>query len=1276
MAAQVIAPDGKTHPLDPGTISESPVPAGSPNTFTDARLLRAPLPAAVVGSVVEEVHAVRDTLLTVDAGCAVRLPAVSFVPVRTWRLVVDLPAAMPIQYRLEKAPGVEVTRTSEGDRQLLVFRASLVPALVVREVDQPTDEPRVPAVVVSTGTTWERVAARYFALSDPQWTDDPGRSLVQAQARGLFAADAAQLPRRELVERVVRYLHREIRYTGVEFGQASIRPTSPSLTLQRRYGDCKDLSLLLVALLRELGVPAQLALLASGPGYDIVPELPGWGVFDHAIVRVPDGPDIWIDATDPFNRVGFVPTTVQGRLALPVVPEDGSLVRVATSTSRDNRLRETREITLVPGKGARVVETTTGTGVMEGVCRQLYGRTLPDDLQESMLSYAQGSYETEGPVTARTTDVQNFARPFELVVTVEDARIAACSLQDASLTLPRLPLFQLLPAYLYTFDPDSLDHAAYTAHRRSDLALLTAATMECVHRIIPPLGYRPDALPRSEERKLGPMSYREEYAADSAGVVTVSRSLDPVVGRLTPADVLAFRRAVVDLDKEPLPTVTFQHEGLRLAVSGQLPAAMRCLHAEAERAPKDAYARIRLAKGLLAAGLGEAARDEAKRAVDLAPEDCESWRCQGEVLTHDLLGRLHRPGFDRNGAVACLRRALELCPSDHTVRANLAIQLEFNEHGVQYGPGADLAGAITLLQAVPDEIRTRLGVAGNLPLDLLKAGRLAELEVWARQDLSDSAHLAFWLTAIAAQRDAEAAVTEAIRFQRDDASRSAALRLASLQLVGMRRYEAAGRLLHAGARGQENSASLLAQAEAFGRLQPYAQAARPADDPRSFFDRFLEVLCLDRDTPDSLVSLLPRRLRQVKPEESASVQGMRQLSRALSRYLGSLPLPPESILDIMLARSQVQLDGDPDTGYRVRATTDGSGGALTLFVRREKGRWELFDFDSDVMPAGLGEEAARALDLENTKKAGQLLEWAAELLASAGLDTAATAPFRTLWQGSSTASPGRMRLAAACLLAGGETSEDAKRALLLLRENHGLEATPAERTAIDIARVQAQLRLKHADSLLEPIRDLRRRRPDSSYLFQCELITHLLRQDRAAARACAEERAAHWPKDRAAIRHLMTAAGAAGDSVQVRRCIHRLEQLGPLEPVDFNNWSWYDVMRGCVTDSTLERINRAVLAGGQANAATLHTQAAVYAELNRTVEARDVLLQCMDLMGLNAPNSAIWCVLGRIAEQYGLANAARDAFERVQEDQDLAPGEVDDIYRLARARLATLDNRP
>lgn len=117
---------------------------------------------------------------------------------------------------------------------------------------------------------------------------------------------ARSLDKPELTVEALRWVQREIRYFGVEIGVNSHRPAHPNTTFQRRFGDCKDKSLLLATLLNTLGIEARPALVSLDRNRGVEALLPGPHVFDHAIVRaVVDGKTYWLDATLPAQFGGL-----------------------------------------------------------------------------------------------------------------------------------------------------------------------------------------------------------------------------------------------------------------------------------------------------------------------------------------------------------------------------------------------------------------------------------------------------------------------------------------------------------------------------------------------------------------------------------------------------------------------------------------------------------------------------------------------------------------------------------------------------------------------------------------------------------------------------------------------------------------------------------------------------------------------------------------------------------------------------------------------------------
>ncbi|OHX67876.1 DUF3857 domain-containing protein [Flammeovirga pacifica] len=84
----------------------------------------------------------------------------------------------------------------------------------------------------------------------------------------------------------VHFIQDDIRYMGIENGINAYQPHSPTQVYQKRYGDCKDKSLLLAALLREEGVEAYPMLVHSSLGKNVKGKLPSPGSFNHCIVQL------------------------------------------------------------------------------------------------------------------------------------------------------------------------------------------------------------------------------------------------------------------------------------------------------------------------------------------------------------------------------------------------------------------------------------------------------------------------------------------------------------------------------------------------------------------------------------------------------------------------------------------------------------------------------------------------------------------------------------------------------------------------------------------------------------------------------------------------------------------------------------------------------------------------------------------------------------------------------------------------------------------------------
>ncbi len=89
-----------------------------------------------------------------------------------------------------------------------------------------------------------------------------------------------------------------VRYASNDANTAGFIPPSADMTWLRRWGDCKAKSVLLVALLRQLGIRADPALVNTRRGDGMNLLMPAMAVFNHVIVRANiDGKTYWLDGT-------------------------------------------------------------------------------------------------------------------------------------------------------------------------------------------------------------------------------------------------------------------------------------------------------------------------------------------------------------------------------------------------------------------------------------------------------------------------------------------------------------------------------------------------------------------------------------------------------------------------------------------------------------------------------------------------------------------------------------------------------------------------------------------------------------------------------------------------------------------------------------------------------------------------------------------------------------------------------------------------------------------
>ncbi|MEL8056130.1 MAG: DUF3857 domain-containing transglutaminase family protein [Pseudomonadota bacterium] len=97
----------------------------------------------------------------------------------------------------------------------------------------------------------------------------------------------------------IHFVQDDIRYQAITLGLGGWVPNDPETILSRRFGDCKDKSLLLTRLARAFGADeAHVALVNTRSGSYLKTVMPSPSRFNHAITYIKhEGVDYWVDGT-------------------------------------------------------------------------------------------------------------------------------------------------------------------------------------------------------------------------------------------------------------------------------------------------------------------------------------------------------------------------------------------------------------------------------------------------------------------------------------------------------------------------------------------------------------------------------------------------------------------------------------------------------------------------------------------------------------------------------------------------------------------------------------------------------------------------------------------------------------------------------------------------------------------------------------------------------------------------------------------------------------------
>lgn len=208
-------------------------------------------------------------------------------------------------------------------------------------------------------------------------------------------AEWRRLPDQEQqVLAALQFVQEDVRYFGIEIGASAEQPATPSTVFDRRFGDCKDKTLLFVTILRALGINAWPVLVNSTARHTLDQWRPSAAAFDHAIalVQVSSGA-YWLDSTANYQRgplsAHFLPAYERG---LVVDPKTTALSVIPQTTGLpETHMTEYFQLHGRTDPADLKVVTDASGGDAERL-RALFATTRRDEIERAYLHYYSGLY--------------------------------------------------------------------------------------------------------------------------------------------------------------------------------------------------------------------------------------------------------------------------------------------------------------------------------------------------------------------------------------------------------------------------------------------------------------------------------------------------------------------------------------------------------------------------------------------------------------------------------------------------------------------------------------------------------------------------------------------------------------------------------------------------------------------------------------------------------------------------------------------------------------------
>jgi transglutaminase-like putative cysteine protease len=299
----------------------------------------------------------------------------SFIPVKKSIYTIKTPKDVDLHYELHNDPNklIKFTKTEKGDNVVYQWVMENVEQYKVED-DSPSIRYYEPHLVCYV-KSFKGKSGVHPVLADATALHKWYYSMIEEVSKEPSSDEMKRVvadikskysSEEDIVKAVFYWVQSNIHYIAIEDGMLGFIPDKPSFICEKKYGDCKGMATLIVALLKEAGIKAHPTWIGTRDLPYTYEQVPTPLSDNHMIATYisPKGRYYFLDATGSYIPFGFPTGMIQGKQGLISFGPDKFEVREVPAVNKtENLITDSLSLTLnnntLVGSGQTVLRGLT-----------------------------------------------------------------------------------------------------------------------------------------------------------------------------------------------------------------------------------------------------------------------------------------------------------------------------------------------------------------------------------------------------------------------------------------------------------------------------------------------------------------------------------------------------------------------------------------------------------------------------------------------------------------------------------------------------------------------------------------------------------------------------------------------------------------------------------------------------------------------------------------------------------------------------------------------------